>query len=303
MSVSTAQLSREPSQADKELARELFYKIPLVERGIPIQQELLWVLLGRQNAEQHTKLLPEYCYNIFDAFRKTYFKGFPLLSETIQITDPVGAPAAKSIEETKSVLKLNWKNLGKLFGIMTRCIRFAEMEAGIELEKDGFSDSSPEDIIRLLTMIFGKEWVWANQTRIETENPDKIVTEMLQIHIAASVSKVPTMLPYDSLAHQWGPEAIAEFHIGYAEGMSSFLDFSSQLTGESTRSGIYVFLLLTWPEIKGMQQSDFHKTLTDLHEWMQPYMRVGLTAYIELDTLRDVCAPPAQYGIGLNFRK
>ena len=148
MSLSKAKLSREPSQADKEFARELFYKIPLVERGTPIQQEMLWVLLGRQNAEQHIKLLPEYCYNIFDAFRKTYFRGFPLLAETVQITDPAGLPVVKSIEETKSVLKLNWKNLGKLFGIMTRCIRFAEMEAGQELEKDGFSNLSPEDITR-----------------------------------------------------------------------------------------------------------------------------------------------------------
>lgn len=40
MSLSKAKLSREPNQIDKELARELFYKIPLVERGTPILQEM-----------------------------------------------------------------------------------------------------------------------------------------------------------------------------------------------------------------------------------------------------------------------
>jgi hypothetical protein len=303
MSFSKAKLSRQPSQADKELARELFSKIPLMDRGTPIQQEMLWVLLGRQNAEQHVKLLPEYCYNIFDVFRKTYFKGFPALSETIKITNPAALPEAKSIEASKKVLQLNWKNLGNLSSILKRCTRFAQMEAQEELEKDGFSGSSPEEITRIFTTICGKEWATTNQSRIETENPNVIIAGMLQTQVASTVSNIPATLDFESLAYQWGPEALADFHAGEAEGMSSFVDFDRQLAGESSRSGIYSFLLLVWPEIKAMQESASRKNLTDLHEWLEPFMRVGLMPYIELDTLRDICAPPAQFGIGLSFKK
>lgn len=271
----TAQLSREPSQPDKELVRAVFYKIPLMERGTPIQQELLWVLLGRQNSEQHIKLLPEYCYNIFDVFLKTYFKGFPLLSETVQITDSAGLPGAKSIEAAKEVLRINWKNVGRLFGIMARCIRFAEMEAAEELEKDGFSGSSPEEIVSLFTMIFGRDWVLTNRTRIEKENPDKIFVEYLQEHTTSALSRIPSMVPIETVAYEWSPEASADFHAGYAEGMSIFVDFNRQLAGESGRSGIYTLLLLAWPEIKSMLEASPRKTLSDLHEWMMPFMRVG----------------------------
>ena len=303
MSEPKIKLSREPSQADKDLVRELFYKFSFMERGTPIQKELLWVLLGRQSPEQHVKLLPEYCYNIFDVFRKTYFKGFPSLAETIQITDLVGLPEAKSVEAAKKVIQVNWKKLGNLSSIMKRCTRFAQMEAREELEKDGFSGSPPEEITRIFTAIYGKEWATANQAMIEREKPNVIIAEMLENHVVSTLSTIPATLDLESLAYQWGPKALADFHAGEAEGMSSFLDYDRQLAGESPRSGIYSFLLFGWPEIKAMQESASTKTLTDLHEWLEPFMRVGLMSYIDLDTLRDVCAPPAQFGIGLNFKK
>lgn len=93
-----------------------------------------------------------------------------------------------------------------------------------------------------------------------------------------------------------------ELNEGVAEGMTSFMDENRQFTGESGRAGIYFFLLLAWPEIKVMLEAEPRKTLTDLHEWMEPFMRVGMTTYIEIETLRDVCAPPAQNGIGLSLR-
>ena len=90
-------------------------------------------------------------------------------------------------------------------------------------------------------------------------------------------------------------------HEGFAEGFNSFIDEVSQLAGESPRTGIYGFLLLVWPEIKAMLESNPRKTLTDLHEWLQPFMRRGLLTNLDIDTLRDVCAPPPS-GIGLSLR-
>lgn len=94
---------------------------------------------------------------------------------------------------------------------------------------------------------------------------------------------------------------MAELNKGMAEGMTSFVDVNGEFAHESNRSGIYILLLLAWPEIKAMLESSPKKTLSDLHEWMQPFMRIGVTAYIEIETLRDVCAP-APSGIGLSLR-
>jgi hypothetical protein len=284
--------------------RKIFYQKPLVERGKPIVLEMLWVLLGRQKPGQHKKLLPDYCYNILDVFRKTYFKGFPLLSETVLVTDQAGLAAAKTVEAAKRVIRFDWRNLGKLAGIGTRCVRFAELEAEEELDKEGFEKLAPDKVLRLFTMVCGEKWVAQNQSKLEMEAAETILTELLNQHTASWIAKIPRMLPtWTSVAYQWSPEAMAKLHEGYAEGINCFLDENSQLAGESSRSGLYGFLLLVWPEIRAMLGSSPRKTLTDLHEWMQPFMRVGFIAQIDIETLRDVCAPQSQFGIGLRLTK
>ncbi len=107
-------MTRAPSSADKHMVREVFYTTPFIERGQPFLPEMLWVLQGRQDLERHQKSLPEYCYNIFDVFQRTYFKGFPLLSETVQVIDPAGLETARTTEAVKKVLRLDWKNLGRM---------------------------------------------------------------------------------------------------------------------------------------------------------------------------------------------
>lgn len=70
----------------------------------------------------------------------------------------------------------------------------------------------------------------------------------------------------------------------------------------ANRANIYNFLLLAWPEVKDMLEAKPRKTLTDLYEWMGPFMRRGVVALVDLDYLRDVCAPTSQAGIGLKLR-
>ena len=65
---------------------------------------------------------------------------------------------------------------------------------------------------------------------------------------------------------------------------------------------MYNFLLMAWPEIKAMMGAKPRKTLTHLYDWMKPFMRHGVVAEIDLDSFRDVCAPPSQGGIGLKLR-
>jgi len=241
-------------------------------------------------------------YNIFDVFQRTYFKGFPLLSETVQVIDPAGLKLATTGDNLEKVLRIHWKNLGRMFGIGARCIRFAEVEAAEHIESDGFQEVAPERALELFAAICGRPWVAANLERIQTELPDKIFSEMLNQHLATWTASLVELAPkFAGLAGECSPEAMVQFSAGFTEGLQSFLNVDGLLAGESGRSGIYGFLLLMWPEIKAMLESDPKKTLSDLHEWMKPAMRLGLTAYIEIETLRDVCAPSPS-GIGLSLR-
>lgn len=295
-------MTREPSPADKQTVKELFYALPMMERGKSILSEMTWVLLGRQDLEGHKKILPDYCYNIFDVFQRTYFKGFPLISETVLVINPAGLESAKTVEQAKKVLRLDWKLMGRMFGIAARCIRFAELESADDMKLEGFGDSTPDKIKEFYTLILGRQWVEENLAMLTKEPVEKILSGMLNQHLASWITDLQAMQPkFDALACQWSPAAMLAFNEGLTEGLNCFMDVDGQLVGESNRSGIYGFLLLVWPEIKAMLESDPKKTLSDLHEWMKPFMRIGLTAYIEINTLRDVCAPPPS-GIGLTLR-
>lgn len=294
---------RAADESDRQTIRGLFYAVPMIERGTPLFKEMLWVLLGRENESQHVKTLPDYCYHIFDAIRGTYFKNFPALTDIIFIKDKAGLPEAKTIEAAKKVIQMDWKNLGRSCAIGVRCARFAELETENGVDGEGFNHYSPDKREQLFTVIFGKQWVEQNAAKIATETPDKIFAEMLQQFIAEWTTKAKESLPQlASVAYQWSPTALIEFNEGFAQGLTSFLDENGQLSGESNRSETYAFLLLAWPETKAMLEATPRKTVTDLHEWMLPFMRVGVTTYLDIDKLRDICSPPSSNGIGLSLR-
>lgn len=295
---------RPPTDLDRQIVRNFFYAMPLLERGKPLFKELLWVLLGRQDEDRHQKILPEYCYNIFDVLRKTHFKNFPGISDIIYIRDHKVLAEAKTIEDAKKVVQMDWRNLGRACGIAMRCWRFAEKEAEQGMDGEGFNDFSPEKINELFEVIFGKCWVGKNADRIASTNPDTILAQELNQFISSWLAEARAKAEvFADVAFQWSAAAVQEFHQGIAEGMEGFIDENSQLVGETTRTGTYAFLALAWPEIKAMLESKEPKYISDLHKWMLPFMRVEVTPYLDIDTFRDVCAPPKQFGIGLSFRR
>ena len=276
----------------------------MLERGKPLFNELLWVLSGCPDENLHAKNLPDYCYNIFDAVRKTRFKNFPAVTDIIYVPDQAALAEAKTIEAAKKVIQIDWRNLGKTCGIGMRCWRFAKMEAEDGVDGEGFDDYSPEKVKELFVVIFGKRWVEENAGKIASKNPDQILADALKQFIDPWLEDVLAKgAMFTSIACQWSPTAMQEFHEGFAEGLNVFIDENGRMAGETDRSGTYAFLALAWPEIKAMMESGpKRKTLTDLHQWMLPFMRMEVTPYLDIDTFRDVCAPPKQYGIGLSLR-
>ena len=248
------------------------------------------------------KILPEYSYHIFDALRRTFFKGFPSWDDTVRVIDPAGMTTPGTAQQIQKVLHIDWRNLGRVFGVGIRCNRFFELEAEQLLEREGFNDLPPEKTDEILVIIFGKAWVEANREKIAAGLWDELLAERLAPLFADWQAKLNQHAPaLNSLAVQTGPKAMIQFSEGFTEGLKGFLDVDGQLVGESNRSDTYTFLLLVWPEIKAMLEAEPKKTLSDLHEWLLPFMRTGLMPYLDIDQLRDVCAPPPS-GIGISMR-
>jgi hypothetical protein len=301
-SIMSNEVTREPSGSDWKTAQELFYTMSMLERRKPIVDELLWVLLDCPNLDQHIKLLPDYCYKIFEVQRKTTFKALPMISDIMFLKDQAALASAKTVDNAKKAVRIDWGNLGRVFGFGLRCMQVVELEASNEFGGDGVDELTGNEANEFLMMNLGKRWVTENQARIMTETPGEIMAETLHQEAASNVAEIRKWEPYfNSLGFQWGPEALIQFNEGVAEGLAGFLDANREFVGESGRAGIYGFLLLVWPEIKAMLECNPKKTVTDLHEWMKPFMRVGMVTYMEDATLRQVCAPPPR-GIGLSLR-
>src|ERR1700733_13529124 len=57
--------------SDKETVEEFFRRTSMIERFEPVLAEIIWVVCGCQGRNEHAKLLPEYCYRIFEILIKT----------------------------------------------------------------------------------------------------------------------------------------------------------------------------------------------------------------------------------------
>jgi hypothetical protein len=280
----------------KKFLREKSY----LERWLPVAFEQLRIWGAFANQSQH--LLPAYCYNIFAIHRRTYFKAIPAIGESVTVADKEKLAACKTVEEAKPFVKIKFRSLGKSVGFTVRGVRFFHMEVGPSLEKEGLLDLPPDEAAEVQELVVGKHW----------QRPIKAFFKSRKIgHGTKRIRKYFTTLflagtgvspDFSMFAYQWGNEAMIEFSLGFAEGMQGLLDENGGLAGESPRANIYNFLLLAWPEIKEMLESKPRKTITDLHNWMTPFMRLGVVNQIDLDYLRDVCAPPSQSGIGLQLR-
>ena len=287
---------------DKELIKQFFYQVPLIERAKPLIGELIWILQDRPDMDMHENVLPDYCYNVMDVFKRTLFKSFPLLTDTIYVMDQAGLESAKNVEEAKKSVRVDWRNLGRLSGLGMRCARFSELEAQEKLKEDGFDTLPPDEMKDFCTVVFGREWVTANEAMVLAVTPDQLFARMLQDYLQVWLDQFRTLTPqFANLAYQWSPQAMAEFNAGMAEGMSSFLRGDGELKVIGNRFGIYSFLVLMWPEINAMLVANPQQTVSDLHEWLQPFIRREMVANITIEALRDVCEPPPR-GIGLSLR-
>ena len=130
---------------------------------------------------------------------------------------PCFLASAKSLEQTKKVVRLDWRNLGRVVGIAGRCLRFAQLESADKLKEDIFDDLPPEKTEEMFLVIFGRPWVAANLEMIRREPPEKVFTGMLNQYLAVWLAQLQAMRPkIDDLAYQWSAAAMEEFNQGLA---------------------------------------------------------------------------------------
>ena len=296
-------LAAKEKAADQKVVEDFLRRIPVTERLASVNSEWNWYMTQAANPAPHEKCLPDYCYNILEKLRRTCLKAFPNFSDIITLAgDAKTLPVCKTIEEVKQVVKIDWVRMGTVVGLGIRGKRFVEMEAENALKREGIWGLVPENGGPDMALIFSPSRLerMANDGGIQDVGGG--LEQILKDDTASQIERVPGMIEYwGKLAYLWGADALADFNEGVSIGLKEFLDEEGQPVVESVRANIYEFLLIAWPEIKETLESNPRKTVTDLHAWMLPFMRHGMTSLIDVETLRDVCAPMPS-GIGLKLR-
>jgi hypothetical protein len=247
-----------PLEDDRNTFRKFLREKSFLERWLPVvfEQFRLWGTFTNQSEN----LLPDYCYNIFEIHRRTYFKAIPAVGESIAVTDKEQLAACKSVEEAKQFLKINFRNLAKFGGVTLRGIRFFDLEAGPYLEKEGLLNLNADEVAEVMELVLGKHYWRPIKAFFKSQkigHGTKRIRNYVSTLFLAGTGVSPNL---QALAYEWGPEAMIEFQAGLAEGMAGFLDQDGRLAGESLRANIYNFLLLAWPEIQEMLESKLLRT-------------------------------------------
>ena len=187
------------------------------------------------------------------------------------------------------MLKLDWYRLGKVIGSGQRCLRFADLETGGFLEKEGVNDLKAEDE-KSIAQILGESWLEKKGIQLAAIEPSKFVETLVIKFIFPKVKElVGSDTKWSQVAYQWGPEAMAEFNRGLGDGINSFIDADGEFVGETTRTTNYIFFLLAWPEIKKMLKTRPLPTRTDLFNWTRPFHAAGLVCIPTIENMRDFC--------------
>lgn len=280
---------------DKELqdkASAKFQKIlqerSFIERWEPLAKEINWVIGGRPNLGQHQTILPDYCYNIFDLYARTIFKVVAPLSEVLTITDKERAATAKTVEEGRLAMKIDWEKFGSVLAMGERAAMFFENYAEQMLKNEGLLDLPPEKNAEVYKLIAGDKWMEAKRAEFQGVDKDKPVEEIFEKQISALVETAKKAVPkWHEKARDWEPGAMTKFHSGAAKGSAGFLDEAGELHGERKikLKSTYSLLLVCWPEIQAMLKAEPPKRMEDLWNWLAPFSHAN---WIEIQDLTQL---------------
>jgi hypothetical protein len=268
--------------------RKILRERSFMERWEPVAKEMKWVIGGHPNAAQHQNILPDYCYHIFDLYARTIFKSFTPISEVITIMDKERADTAKTVEEARSAMKIDWDKMGSVFSMGERAMMFFKNEAEQVLKRDGLLDLPAEKNDEIYQLFIGERWLKKKQAEIQALDKDKRVEEIIEKRTTELEDTTKKAVPeWHQKARDWEPGATTKFHTGAAKGSAGFLDQNGELHGERKikHKNTYVFLLICWPEIEAMLKAKPPKRMEDLWNWLIPFSHPYWIEIQDLDQL------------------
>ena len=267
-------------------------RMPLFERMEPIQKEIGWVISGRPNAKHHKKVLPEYCYHIFELQRRTIFQPLSPLSDLIKFKNKKRGLKAKTIVEAKKSMVIEWEKLGAVFAIGDRCRMFYENELEQKIKQEGLSKLTKKHEVDFVRLICGERWIERKIAELKAIEASKPVEEILADKFFTTAETTKKAIPeWHQKACEWSPEAVTKFHGGIAKGSDGFLDQHGNLKGEKKIKlrETYEFLLLAWPEIQAMAKAVPPNSRNDLWELLKPFSYARWIEIQDLEQLNRLC--------------
>ena len=265
--------------------RKILTEKSFMERWESVSQEMKWVISGRPHATEHRKILPEYSYHIFDLYARTIFKTYAPLSEVVTITDKKLAATAKTVEEGRAAIKINWDKMGSVFQMGERAMMFFENEAEPQLKREWLLDLPPKKDEEIYRLIIGDRWLNAKLAEFQALDKNKPVEEIIEQHTTAIKETTKKAVPeWHQKARDWEPGATAKFHTGAAKGSVGFINEAGELHGEKKikHKNTYEYLLICWPEIHAMIKAKPQNRMEDLWNWLKPF---SYARWIEIEDL------------------
>ena len=263
-------------EAAQDKFRVMFRSKSFIERLVPVIAELSWILSGKPDAEQHQKLLPDYCYPILELCQRNLFKAFPTLPEL------------------KQADAIRWEKIGAMVSVGQRCLQFVEQQMGAMIDELELDKLPEEEIQELVNLFINPQFLQQQQEKFSALNPGKPVEEIIEAAVTKQMTVVKMASPHwENKAYQAGSEALNEFKAGSVQGVGGFLGLDGEMVGERKIKLIctYVLLIIAWPEIDEMIHAQPPKRMEDLWNWLTPFSYAGFIEIKDLDQLVSLCRP------------
>jgi hypothetical protein len=292
MSLKSGHIDEALTRKALEKLRALLFKRCFMERWTPIQEETRWILSGRPNEKHHKKILPEYCYHIFELQRRTIYKAFSPLAEILTIKNKRRAHKAKTIAEAKKVISLNLEKLGAVFAVGEKSLQLYEQELLPELTKMGVLNPKKKKEFERFQMIYGVDWINQKLAKIQERQPNKPLGQIVGDEFSRQVETTRRAIPdWHTKAREWSNDGVEQFHAGVVRGSKDFINSKNELVGEKKLKlhNTYEFLLLAWPEIQSMMKAVPPKTRNHLWDWLTPFSHARWIEIQDLDQLNRLC--------------
>jgi hypothetical protein len=194
--------------------------------------------------------MPDWCHRISDKFVLTILKRLVGLA-------PQG--------------KFDARNAGRILGVILRGAAHFYKEVPAQLKREGLLDLSPEQEKNVDAMIDVNAVLSfaSKKLRQPISNEDELVNVATERFRKEAELQAPGLF---AVGRYLLDAPIAEQHqflCGIPEGFILFLDNEGEYAGQRRRTGLYLLLLMYWPEIAEMQKAEPSKTCKFLLDWLE----------------------------------